>query len=249
MVRSQIHLIGGGPGTLGAFRRHMKAALAEVPKSTTKRAPAPLVAYVGAASADNTGFERMIGAEVVRAGGRMKAAKLASPRARVSAAQALLEDCDVVFMSGGDVHAGMEVVHDRGVLPLFVALAAAGRPIVGLSAGSIMLSRAWVRFHEDDATPPELFPCMGLAPVYVDAHAEEERWAELRALLRLVAARGERSPVGFGLTTKGGIRVEARSVGGAKVVPFGTSAPRFVVRRGRVVAGRPVPLGSSARVV
>jgi cyanophycinase-like exopeptidase len=251
MVRSHIHLIGGGPGTLGAFRRHMKAVLGASGLGKTKRARPPLVAYVGAASGDNAGFLAMIGAEIVRAGGRVKPVRLASPKAKRSTAQGVLEDCDAVLMSGGDVEAGMNVLHERGVLPLFDALAAAGRPIIGLSAGSIMLGRSWVRFHEegDDAAPPALFACMGLAPVYVDAHAEEDRWAELRVVLRLVSAAGEPAPVGFGLTCKGGIRVEATPAGGAKIVPFGTAAPRFVVRGGRVVAVRPVRLGSSARVL
>ncbi len=259
MARSYIHLIGGGPGMLAAFRRHMKAALALSEIEGATRPGSPLVAYVGAASGDDAGFLRMIGDEIARAGGRVRAARLASPRSKLSAAQAVLEDCDVVFVSGGDVEAGMNVLQDRGALPLLRALAAAGRPMIGLSAGSIMLARAWVRFPADGdaAADPTVFPCMGLAPVYVDAHAEEDGWSELRVLLSLVArggARGDRSPLGFGLTRKGGIRIERHRAtdgehgSGVKVVAFGTAAPRFVARGERIVAGRPLAPGSSTRV-
>jgi len=243
---------------LGPFRRHMKAALRTLPASKSSRPP--LVAYVGAASGDNPGFQRMIGDEIVRVGGRVKAVKLASPRAKLSTAQGVLEDCDVVFVSGGDVEAGMNVLRERGVLPIFRALGRAGRPMIGLSAGSIMLSRAWVRFPEHDdeggalrsrtkkSVTPALFRCMGLAPVYVDAHAEEDRWAELRVLLGLVAASGEARAVGYGLTCKGGIRLEPAEAG-VKVVAFGTPAPRFVVRGGRVLASRPLVQAPGTRGV
>ena len=125
------------------LRRHVKAVLAE-----TQGPKKPLVAYVGAASGDNAAFQHMIGAVLVTAGARVRGVKLASARAKVSAATTLLEDCDVVFVSGGDVEAGMHVLQDRGILPLFHGLAAAGKPMIGISAGSIMLGRAWVRFPE-----------------------------------------------------------------------------------------------------
>ncbi len=242
-IRSNIHLIGGGPGTLAAFRRHIAKAL---PPPVGKKPP--LVAYVGAASGDDAGFMRMVGDEITRAGGRVRGAKLASPAAKVSGARALLEDCDLVFVSGGDVEAGMRVLRDRGVLPLFKALGIAGRPMVGLSAGSIMLGRAWVHFPDEDATTarrtrapraPRLFSCLGLAPVYADAHAEEDRWAELRVLLRLVAAKTAAPVVGYGLTQRGGIQV-VPGEDGVSLIPFGGTAPRFLARGGRVVEARPL---------
>lgn len=226
---------------MASLRRHLKAVL-PAPQGSRK----PLVAYVGAASGDAAWFQKMIGDEVARVGARMKPVKLASPRSKVSTAKGVLEDCNLVFVSGGDVEAGMNVLHERGVLPVFRALAREGRPILGISAGSIMLGRAWVRFAEDGG-PPALFPCMGLAPVYVDAHDEEAGWAELRVLLRLVVASGEPRPVGYGLTRQGGIRVEP-SDGRVKVVPFGTPAPRFVVRKKRVVVGSRLPVGKAELV-
>jgi len=246
MLRSRIHLIGGGPGTLHSLRRHLAAL---VPSAVPARgARKPLVAYVGAASGDNAEFQRMIAVEIAAAGVRVQAVKLASPRAKTSAAKALLEGCDVVFMSGGDVDMGMNVLGERGLVPLFHDLARDGRPIIGISAGSMMLARAWVRFPEPGTRGrPTVFPCIGVAPVYVDAHAEEDRWAELRTLLRLLVASGETAPVGYGLTCDGGISVEPKSRR-LQVVPFGTAAPRFIVRNGRVVRGPELALGSSDAV-
>ena len=230
-----------------SLRRHLKSALAETP-----RAKKPLVAYVGAASADNAGFQAMIGAVLATAGARVRGVKLASPRAKVSAAQTLLEDCDVVFVSGGDVAAGMDVLEERGVLPLFHALARAGKPMIGISAGSIMLGRAWLRFPEDDGgeargEAPSVFPCMGIAPVFVDAHAEDDDWGELRELLSLIGASGEERPLGFGLTRKGGVTVEP-SEDGTKVTAFGTAAPRFVANGKKVSEAPPLELGDSESV-
>jgi hypothetical protein len=209
-----------------------------------ERGKKPVVAYVGVASGDDAGFQRMIGDELVRAGGRVKGVKLASPRAKVSAASALLVDCDVVFVSGGDVAAGMAVLEQRDVLPLFHRLAGQGKPMIGISAGSIMLGRAWVRFPEHGTRrSPSIFPCMGIAPVYVDAHAEEDRWAELRTLLELLGSAGEERPVGYGLTRKGGILVQP-SERGVTVRPFGTDAPKFALKNRHARVSPALRLGS-----
>jgi len=231
-----------------SLRRHLRNALAGVASRRT-----PVVAYVGAASGDDPGFQGWIGSEIERAGGRVVGAKLASPRAKVSAARAVLDDCDVVFVSGGDVEAGMNVLKDRGALPLFRALARDGRPMIGISAGSIMLGRAWVHFPDDDSPKKRsaderasLFECMGIVPLHVDAHAEEDRWAELRVVLRLLSAVGEANPVGYGLTRKGGILVEPLG-DELQITAFGTPAPRFVARGARVTETAPLPLGAPRR--
>jgi len=78
-------------------------------------------------------------------------------------------------------------VLDLARFPPFLAeLRAAGKPFFGVSAGSIMLARSWVRWSDprDDATA-ELFPCLGLAPVLCDTHGEADGWEELRTLQRL----------------------------------------------------------------
>src|SRR5271168_4437202 len=104
-----LDLVGGGPGAVLALRRHFKAAVDAL------GLPRPVVAYVGVASDDNRAFFTMIGGAIGAGRARMKQVKIASPRASASDARALLEECDLVFMSGGDVEHGMKVLHDRGM--------------------------------------------------------------------------------------------------------------------------------------
>lgn len=227
-----VHLVGGGPGATLALRKHFVSALAATSK------PRPLVAYVGAASSDNHGFFTMIRGALALTDARMKLVHLASPRASASDARALLEECDLVFVSGGDVELGMKILHDRDAAATLVGLASAGKPMFGISAGSLMLAREWVRFpDEDDESTAELFPCLGIAPVHVDAHSEDDGWSELRVLVRLLHERGDPEPVGHGLMRKGGLRVTLDGKG-ATLEALGTPIPRFVVRRGKVIEGK-----------
>ena len=246
-----IHLTGGGPGSLLALRRHFKSALAQTGK---KR---PLVAYVGTASNDNAGFFAMIKTAVCTgaSGARMRLAKIASPRASASEARALLAESDLVFVSGGDVEHGMKVLHDKDMAKPIQSLARAGKPMFGISAGSLMLACEWVRFPDDDAsdgasarrraarsTPDaELFPCLGIAPIHADAHAEAENWDELRVLVDLLRRRGDEVKLGYGLTRKGGVRVDV-DASGAKISAIGTPIPRIGVRGNKVVDLAPLPL-------
>jgi peptidase E len=229
----RLHLTGGGPGALLALRSHFKAALAEI---AVER---PLVAYVGVASNDNPGFQKMLTTELAFTGARFSAAKIASPKASIPDARKLLQECDLVFVSGGDVDHGMNLLADRGILGDLRALCRAGKPMFGISAGSVMLAREWVRFPGDDEAKAEVFECIGAVPFHVDAHSEEDHWSELRTLLRLLHERGDKSPVGYGLTVKGGLAV---TVDGDEVSlePMGTDIPRFVVRSGKVAQGAPL---------
>jgi peptidase E len=230
-----IHLTGGGPGAFLALRRHFKAAVSELESKK------PLVAYVGTASNDNGGFFTMIKAGVTTGapGVRMKLAKIASPRAKASEARALLDECDLVFVSGGDVEHGMKVLHDRDMAEHLKSLAQAGKPMFGLSAGSLMLAREWVRFLDEDAAKAELFPCLGIAPIHADAHAEADNWDELRVLVDLLRRRGDAERVGYGLTRKGGLRFDIDAKG-VKMKAFGTAIPRVGVRRDKVVDLEPL---------
>ena len=233
-MASTLHLVGGGPGTVLALRRHYKAAIAGLGK---KR---PLVAYVGTATDDNRGFFAMIRGALSATTARMVLVRIASARASMADARKLLDECDMVFVSGGDVERGVQVLNDRDMAQPLRALARRGRPMFGISAGSIMLAREWVRFPGDDDARAEIFPCLGIAPVHVDAHSEDDGWSELRVLVRLLHERGDRETVGYGLTRKGGLRVELD--GGQRLTPFGTPLPRIVVMRGRVMEGKALPL-------
>jgi peptidase E len=230
-----LHLVGGGPGTVLALARHFKSAVAALDR------PRPLVAYVGTASDDNRGFFGMIRGALAFGRARVRLAKIASPRAKASDARALLEDSDMIFVSGGDVEHGVNLLRDRGIDGTIVALARAGKPMFGISAGSLMLAREWVRFpDEDDEDKAEIFPCLGIAPLHVDAHSESDGWSELRVLVRLLHERGDPAPVGYGLTRKGCLHVSIDEGKRIRLKPVGTAIPRILVRRGRVVEGTPL---------
>jgi dipeptidase E len=228
------HLIGGGPGALTATRRHIKAALAEL--KTDK----PLVAYVGAASDDNAGFQKMLSGLFLGTGAKVVGVKLASARAKVASAQQLLADCDLVFMSGGDVDHGMNVLKQRGVVDDLRQLAKQGKPFIGISAGSIMLARHWVRFPDDDDSKAEPFDCLGIAPVHMDAHSEDDGWSELRTLIRLLVRKEERA-LGYGVPSKGCL---ALTIDGAEVAmhALGDSIARIECKKGNGAAVEREPL-------
>lgn len=235
-MASTLHLVGGGPGTVLALRRHYRAAIAGLGKQR------PLVAYVGTATDDNRGFFAMIRGALSVTSARLVLARIANRRASMSDARKLLDESDMVFVSGGDVERGVQVLHERDMAEPLRSLARRGKPMFGISAGSIMLAREWVRFPDDDDSRAEIFPCLGVAPVHVDAHSEDDGWSELRVLVRLLHERGDRDPVGYGLTRKGGLRVEAD--GSPRLTPFGTPIPRIVVMKGRVMEGKALPLRS-----
>jgi peptidase E len=229
---STVHLIGGGPGALLQTRRHVKEAIGAV------AARKPLVAYVGAASNDNVAFQKMLSGLFVGTGARIEGVKLARKTAKVSTARQLLADCDVVFMSGGDVEHGMRILDERGVSDELRGLAAAGKPFVGISAGSIMTCQHWVRFPDDDDAKAEPFPCLGIVPVNMDAHSEDDDWSELRVLVKLLA-RADAATIGYGVPSRGCLRVEL-DVKAPKLKALGAPIARIAAKNGSLVDKTPL---------
>jgi peptidase E len=225
-----IYLLGGGPRSR---RVDGDPLLSRVLASCG--AAHPSVAYVGAASGDNREFFRML-ADYMRDGGagQVTLAPLAGGRIKIDRTRAIIETADIVFVSGGDVEAGMEVLEERRMVPFLRELHAVGKPFFGLSAGSIMLAMEWVVWDDptDDATA-SLFPCMGLAPIVCDTHGEDEGWNELRVLMRLV----REGTMGYGITSGAGLCVYpdgAVEALGEPVHCFARSGGR-VVRRSDLV--------------
>jgi peptidase E len=177
-----VYLLAGGPGSRRTSRDPM---LAHIVASTG--VIQPRVAYVGAASGDNRAFFLLMSTLLSVAGsGAVKLASMVSKRANLDKTRQILTQADLIFISGGDVEEGMHVLHQREMLSTLIQLYQAGKPFFGISAGSIMLAREWVRWQDpnDDATS-ELFPCMGLANLLCDTHGEGDHWEELQMAVKL----------------------------------------------------------------
>jgi len=222
-----IYLLAGDPGA----RRSMKDPLI-CRAIASCGVVEPSIAYVGAASGDDKSFFKMI-AGLMRAcgAGEVELAPLAGRRVKLDTTRAILEKVDMIFVSGGDVEEGMEVLEERGMMPFLRELHGGGKPFFGLSAGSIMLARQWIVWDDpnDDSTS-SAFPCMGFAPVLCDTHAENEGWEELRALL-LISPEGTS---GYGIPTGGGLCVHP----GGELEALGTPVSCFA-KIDRMVKRRP----------
>lgn len=185
--RRPVYLIAGGRGS--AARRGPDPLFAEA--LALAGTPRPSVAYIGAASKDNAMFRAMISRVLRGAGaGRIRPAPLCGARSDPRKAMRVIEESRVVFFSGGDVEEGMRVLAGRGMIDFLLDQYMQGKIFFGVSAGSIMLAKEWVRWigpEGDEA--PELFPCLGVARIYCDTHDEEDGWEELRSLARLVKER------------------------------------------------------------
>lgn len=196
--RKPVYLLAGGRGS-----NDMAPVLDQIFDDIGKQSPA--IAYVGAANGDSPDFfERMAG--MLRSGRRCSIAHadLASEGADVRRATDIIESADAIFMSGGDVEAGMEVLEARVASSLFARLQEQGSLFFGISAGSIMLARQWVRWRDpDDDATAELFPCLGLAPVICDTHGEGDRWQELKSAVELTPE----GTIGYGITSGACLKV------------------------------------------
>jgi cyanophycinase len=219
-----VWLLAGGPGS----RRRgpdplLQRALALAGK------PSPSVAYLGAPSDDNRAFYMMIAAGLKHAGaGEVTLVKLCGRRPDLARARDELARADVVFMTGGDVEEGMRVLEATDTIETLRGLAAAGVPFLGVSAGSIMLARSWVRWRDPkDEASVELFHCLGIAEVWCDTHGEGEGWEELAALARILPG----GSVSHGIPTGAGLVVHPHGT----LEAAGSPVHRFESRNGRAV--------------
>ena len=218
-----IHLIAGGRG----HRRQGADPLLQQVFAQTGQ-PAPSIAYVGVASDDDAGFLQWLTALFKSSGsGPVRLAPMAARGADLDEARRVLESSAIVYITGGDVEAGMAHLRRCRMVPLLGRLYRAGRPFFGLSAGSIMLARQWVRWTDaDDDSTAETFPCLGLAPVLCDCHAEDDDWEELHALLRLEPE----GTIGYGIPSGGALKVTPQGT----VHALGKTAVRFDHHQARV---------------
>jgi peptidase E len=221
-MSAPLYLLAGGHGQA---RKGADPILQKVFAQTGCAAPS--IAYVGAASDDDAGFLKWLAALFRNSGsGPVKLAPMAGGHADLDEARRVLETSDLIYITGGDVEAGMALLHRLRMDALLHRLYRAGRPFFGLSAGSIMLARAWVRWSDpDDDATAEPFPCLGFARVLCDCHAEADDWEELHALLRLQPGL----TVGYGIPSGAALKVAEDG----SVQALGRPVCRFEHRHGR----------------
>ena len=201
-MSGHIYLLAGNPySRSGTPDPAMQAFFREIGK------PKPRVAYLGTASGDDRAFFEAMRARLLTCGaGEVQLMPLCGAAADATEARRVLARADAVFVSGGDVAEGMEALHAQvGIIACLRERFAKGVPFMGLSAGSIMLARGWVRWADGaaDTDPGSLFACLGFAPIYCDVHGESDGWCELKSLLRLLP----KETVGYAIRAGGALRV------------------------------------------
>jgi peptidase E len=239
-LRKPVTLIAGEFGSRHfGTRPHLEAAL----RLTRKEAPTAL--YIGAASGDDESFGTALGALLVAAGAKDVAwPKLAKHgRARVAARKAL-EGVDFVFVGGGDVEAGLDVLRRAKLMADLHAAAARGVVFAGMSAGAIMLGERWIRWPRADAgdDEAETYECLSLAPCALDTHGEGDGWPEARSFAAVRArelgrkAKAYAVPSGGALIVSSGGKMHARG----KAVPVFAALPRRAAAKERSLAAKKI---------
>ena len=229
-----VYLIAGSPRNRKMPDPLFQAALGE------SGVAAPSVGYVGTANDDDTRFLSFMAKEMREAGaGRVNHALITPKNADLKKAKDILASADIVFIGGGDVERGTEVLREKGMVDFLLQLYKQGKPFFGVSAGSIMLAKEWVRWRDpDDDATAEVFPCLGLAPVICDTHAEEDDWQELKALLALEPDNVK----GYGIPSGAAIKVSPDG----KVEAAGGPVAHYI-RRGKRVERLPDILPANGR--
>ena len=215
-------LAGGRPRNAQTFNPLLQAVFNESGKEH------PTIAYVGAASDENKAFYLMMAAMLKGVGaGKIRHAVLAPAKADVKKAREILESSDIVYISGGDVEHGMQVVQEKNIADYLVGLYKQGKPFFGVSAGSIMLAKEWIRWRDpDDDATAEIFPCLGIAPVICDTHGEADGWEELQALMALE----KDGTIGCGIVSGTAIKVFPDG----KIEAFGGAIHPYLKKNGKV---------------
>jgi peptidase E len=225
-LRKPVTLIAGQFGSPHfGTRPHLEAAM------LLTRKDAPKALYLGAASGDDESFGTALCALLGAAGAVDVFWPKLTKRARDrSVARKAVERVDFVFVGGGDVEAGMDVLRRAQLIAALRAGAARGVVFAGMSAGAIMLGERWIRWPRADATDAEAetYECLGLAPCALDTHGEGDGWSEARSFAGVRArelrrkARAYGIPSGGALLVGGGGRMHARG----EPVPVFAASPR-----------------------
>ena len=213
------------PTTLmgGKFRsRHFgtKPFLAEALRLTGR--DGPVVLYVGAASGDDRTFGTALSV-VLKAAGARKVLwpKLAKKKPEIAQAREALAEADLVFVGGGDVEAGMEVLRDAGLVDDFHAAANRGVVFAGMSAGAIMLGERWIRWPHAGAgdDEAETYECLSIAPCSLDTHGEGDDWQETQSFAAVRARALGTKACAYGVPSGGALVIGPDGTPQARCVP------------------------------
>ena len=216
-------LAGGRPPN----RKDQNALIRAIFRESGKELP--VIGYVGTASGDDTRFRGHMESELKEIGPvQINHAIIAAPKADLKKAKEILQAADVIYMGGGDTEQGVKILRDKKMDEFLRQLHREGKVFYGISAGSLMLAKKWVRWPDpDDDDSAELFDCLDIAPVICDAHDEAAGFEELQAAITL-----EKPGVtGYGLASNTGIKVYPDG----KVEAVGGPVWQFVKKSGKVV--------------
>lgn len=222
--KKPVYLLAGGRGR---SRQVPDPLIQEVFRESGTASP--IVAYVGTANGDSEDFfSRMADYFIGSGAHRVNHALISPDNANIKRTKEILSSADIVFISGGDVERGILTLEEKNMTHFLSTLYEQGKPFFGLSAGSIMLAKKWVRWRNpDDDTTAELFPCLGIAPIICDTHDEESGWQELQMALKLEKA----DVAGYGIISGTAIKVFPDG----RVEALGGATHQFVRRGGKVV--------------
>jgi peptidase E len=222
-TQKPIYLMAGGRSEgLRSISLVMQAISKDIGK------PKPEIAYVGVASGDNWGFYKMISTMIQGACScHVNRVLIAHKKANLDKARKTLQSADAIFMSGGDMEVGMQILKEKNTADIFQDLYQQGKLFIGVSAGSIMLASEWIRWRDpDDESTAELFPCLGIAPLICDTHAEEDGWVELKTALLLK----EDGAVGYGIPSGACLRIYPDG----RLEALGKTIIRYGLHKGKV---------------
>lgn len=192
-----VMLIAGGPQA-----RNNEVIFAEALKLSPKQKPT--IAYIGTASGDDISFFNMLKKMFVAAGADSVTLVPIVKNFHKEKVEKILNDCDLIFISGGEVAGGMDYLQEHNLIPLLTDLYNSGKPFCGVSAGAIMLCKNWMRWEdENDDNTIELLDCLGFAQLLCDVHAEEDDWEEMKRLLSFFPE----GTVGYGIPAGGALIV------------------------------------------
>src|SRR5215471_11567802 len=154
----------------------------------------PRAAYLGASNGDNPEFYHLFQSAMESIG--LQSCRMV-PSIPSAEDKKFLASADLVLLAGGDVELGWKAFQATGINDMLVQRRYEGAVMVGVSAGAVQLGLGTL-LETSTMTRLSTFQ---FAPFYVDAHAEESEWWNLKALVNLAGegARGIGIPAGGAL--------------------------------------------------